>query len=96
MAVIRGGKVIEDAVERHNLKVSLISGGAAGNHTVSGITTLDMLVSVLQLVGAGTDVTDIADLTSEFSISADNTINNAGGTDTTGSKLLVIWEDETP
>ena len=33
------------------------------------------------------------DLTSEFSISAANTITNASGTDTTGSKLEVLWED---
>ena len=33
------------------------------------------------------------DLTSEFSLTADDTINNAAGTATTGMKLLVIYND---
>jgi hypothetical protein len=42
------------------------------------------------LVAAG-----LSDLTSEFSISAANTITNAGGTATTGSTLLVlVWESD--
>jgi len=76
------------------VKATLIAGGAAGNHTVSGISTGDHLVAVLQV-----DATDASetydDLTSEFTISAANTINNTGGTNTTGSGLLVIWEDRT-
>lgn len=41
-------------------------------------------------------ISDNTDITSEFTITADNTINNAGGTDTTGNKLLVFWTDLTP
>lgn len=88
------------------LKFDVIAGGAAGAHTVTGISPGsggdqpsnlgDALIAVLQLVGAGTDVTDIADLTSEFSISADDEIDNAGGTATTGDKLVVVWIDMTP
>lgn len=33
------------------------------------------------------------DLTSEFSISADDTLSNSGGTDTTGMTLIVRWYD---
>ncbi len=37
-----------------------------------------------------------ADLTSEFTITGTNTINNAGGSDTTGAILVVVFEDLTP
>ena len=75
------------------IKGALIAGGAAGNHTVTGIATADALIQVLYFVGAGTDVTDVSDLTSEFTISAANTINNTGGTATTGGKLQVFYQD---
>lgn len=74
-------------------KQAVISGGAAGDHTVTGIATTDTLLSVTYYAGAGTDVTDVADLTSEFSISAADTINNDGGTATTGGKLVVFYLD---
>lgn len=70
-----------------------ISGGAAGDHTVTGITTSDILTHVIYFAGAGSTVTDMIDLTSEFSISAADTINNTGGTATTGGKLLVMYMD---
>ncbi len=72
------------------LKYALIAGGAAGNLTVTGIKTTDSLRLVLYFIGAGTAVTDVSNLTSEFTISATNTINNTGGTASTG-KLLVVW-----
>src|SRR6266550_2539368 len=72
------------------LKFALISGGSAGNLTVAGIKTTDSLRLVLKFTGAGTAVTDLADLTSEFTITATNTINNTGGTASTG-KVLVVW-----
>jgi hypothetical protein len=76
------------------VKATLIAGGAAGDHTVSGISTGDHLVAVLQV--DATDASETyADLTSEFTISAADTINNTGGTDTTGCGLLVVWEDRT-
>lgn len=70
---------------------AVIVGAAAGNLTAPGITTADAIDSVIQYVGAGTAVTDIVDLTAEFTITADDTINNAAGTDTTDSKLVVNW-----
>lgn len=72
------------------VKAALIAGGAAGNHTVTGIATADNLVMVLHNT-AGV----FADLTSEFIISAANTINNAAGTDTSSDQLLVIYQDNT-
>jgi hypothetical protein len=69
-----------------------IAGGAAGNHTVTGIAASDTLLSVV-FVDA-TDVSEaVTDLTSEFAISAADTVNNAAGTDTTGGFLLVTYLD---
>lgn len=62
-----------------------IIGGAAGDHTVTGIKVGDILKVVL-------DLTDGTDLTSEFSITATDTINNGGGTVTTSDLILVIWD----
>lgn len=74
---------------------AVISGGAAGDHTVTGIAVGDVLELVIQFVGGGTDVTDVADLTGEFTIDSADTINNDGGTATSGDKLLVVWRDLT-
>ena len=76
-------------------KHALVAGGAAGNFTVTGIKTGDELNEVIYYVGAGTAVTDISDLTAEFTISAANTINNAAGTNSTGGKLLVRYTKKT-
>ncbi len=72
-------------------KHAVVAGAAAGNFTVNGINTTDSLDSVLYYVGAGTSVTDVQDLTSQFSITAANTINNTGGTASTGGKLVVSY-----
>src|SRR5438046_2754800 len=68
------------------LKRALIAGGAAGNFTVTGIKTTDALSLVLRFIGAGTAITDVSDLTSEFTITTTNTINNTSGTATTSDK----------
>lgn len=60
------------------------SGAAAGDVTVTGIKPDDELVAVINLA-------DAADLTDEFTITADDTINNAGGTSTATDNLLVTW-----
>ncbi len=84
------------------VKTTVIAGGAAGDHTITGIATGDALRAVLQLdftldEGApNTRTWAVADLTSEFSISAADTINNDGGTDTSDSVLVVVYEDLTP
>ena len=82
------GKIVD---LQNALKFDLIGGGAAGNHTVTGIAPADQILSVLHFTAGAA----LADLTSEFSISAADTINNTGGTDTTGDQLLVIWNDAT-
>lgn len=70
---------------------AVVVGAAAGNITVTGLAAGATLTGVIQMIGAGTAVTDVANLTSQFTVTAANTINNTGGTDTTGSKLLVQW-----
>lgn len=82
--------VLVDPAPVHLVKFALIDGGAAGNHTVTGIALGDQLLHVLHNT-AGT----LADLTSEFSISAADTIANAGGTATTSDQLLVVYLDLT-
>jgi len=82
---------LKDIIQQlRGLKMTVIAGGAAGNHTVTGIATEDHLVSVIHLdLGANGET----DLTSEFTISAANTINNTGGTDTSNDTLLVMYFD---
>lgn len=71
------------------LRTAAIAGGGAGAHTVTGIKLGDKLCSVLHF----TPSTSIADLTSEFSITADDTIDNTGGTATTSDFLIVFYWD---
>lgn len=86
------------------LKTAVITGGAAGSLTVTGIAAGDELVSVIRFDVAadtgtsatGNKVQDVGDLTAEFSVSAANTITNAGGTNTSSNKLLVIYRQKRP
>lgn len=73
-------------------KVTLVAGGSAGDHTVTGIATTDTIIWVGHLSTAAAIAT-LADLTGEFTITAADTINNAAGTDTTSDQLMVIWDD---
>jgi hypothetical protein len=70
---------------------ALVAGGAAGDIAVAGIELGDRLDQVICYVYTAGVTTDVLDLTSEFMITADGTINNTGGTVTTGNKLLVNW-----
>jgi hypothetical protein len=82
--------IIQGAIPRDAVRTTVIPGGAVGDHSVGGVKPRDRLVSVLFV--DFTDATGGAtDLTSEFTITADETINNAGGTDTTAGHLIVTW-----
>lgn len=91
-AKIGAGAVTKAKLGTGFIKVALVAGAAAGNVTVTGITTADALVAVLHLPDGGA-IDDMADLTSEFSITAANTINNAGGTSSANGKLLIFYQD---
>lgn len=83
------------------VRTSYAPGGAAGAHTVTGISeNEDRLISVIAITFTLTegapntvDSFQVDDLTDEFTISADDTIDNTGGTDTTGNLLVVVWND---
>lgn len=77
-----------------NIALAFASGGAAGNITVNGIGANDEIISVIAVgltEGTPNTFSGIADLTSEFKISAANQINNTGGTSTAGKLLLVAY-----
>ena len=79
-------------------KMRCVKGGAAGNLTVSTISLGD---SILWITGickysANLLIATCVDFTSEFSVTAANTINNTGGTATTNWILSVGWDDATP
>jgi len=71
------------------VEVKYVAGAAAGNITVTGVATTDVLLTVLKQDGTSGLFTD---LTSEFSVTATNTINNTAGTNTTGHFLLVVYQ----
>jgi hypothetical protein len=99
--------LIDNTVERswmagNYVRIDLIAGGAAGDHTVNGILPPgqppiqgpgDVLVAV-HFHNNATGV--LTDQTGEFTITAPNVINNGGGTDSAAGVLVVVWEDRTP
>jgi len=74
------------------LKFFPVAGGSAGNITVTGIAVDDELLSVLEVDFTTPSITE---LKAEFSVTAANTINNTGGTDTSGNFLVVVYHDKT-
>lgn len=71
-----------------------VVGGSAGDLTLTGITTDDKLVKVYAVTyDTDGDAAAVADRTDEFSITADNTINNTGGTSTADAMVFVTWVD---
>ena len=87
-----------DTVTGYVVKFSKINGGAAGNHTLTGVAVGDALAGVIYL--KDNSPLAVSDLGSEFSgtgkgILATNVISNSGGTNTTGGFLLISWVDKT-
>lgn len=80
-------------------RLSMILGGAAGNHTLTGAATNDWILQVwhLPILNEAAPPTYSApvDLSAEFNRrpTAANTINNTGGTNTTGGILFIFWKD---
>lgn len=102
-AIAEGDRVQSDSTGRAikaaatGVKSAVIAGGSAGDLTVTGITTNDRLVGVIRLNRDSTAANvNIDALTTEFTITATNTINNVGGTATTGDSLLVLYESIAP
>lgn len=85
------GKLVVYRSGNANIKTFVVAGAAAGNVTVTGIATTDVLKSVIRLDRDATAANvNLSDLTSEFAICAADTIGNAAGTNTTGDALLVV------
>ena len=77
-----------------NQFVTPVVGGTAGDLTLTGITTDDKLVKVYAVTyDTDGDAAAVADRTSEFSITAADTINNTGGTSTADAMVFVTWVD---
>lgn len=75
------------------IRLAAVKGGAAGDLTVTGIKSIDNLISVQSITwDTDADPASVSDVTSEFSITADDTINNAGGTTTADKLVLVLYE----
>lgn len=82
-------KGVSETLIRPPLRMKFCTGAAAGAVAVTGIKKRDILQSVV--VFTGSTNTGDSDLTSEFSITADGTIDNTGGTSSAGKLLLVVW-----
>lgn len=66
------------------------AGAAAGNQVVTGVVKArDTLVQVTHVVLSGVLLKSFNDYTNEYTISADNQINNTGGTSSAGGILFV-------
>lgn len=75
-------------IPRDGVRIVQVAGAAAGAVTVTGIGARDKLLQVNSVVIATGISTD---LTSEFTITGADTINNNGGTDTSGgTKYLQV------
>ncbi len=72
------------------LTIGLVAGGVAGAHTLTGIALGDRIVFVGHFSTLAAIAT-LADLTSEFTVSAADTIDNTGGTDTSSDQLMVHY-----
>jgi hypothetical protein len=77
--------------------VGIAKGGSAGSHSLSApvtIATDDLILSVQYAIfGTNGAISTINDLTSEFSCETAGSINNTGGTATTGALLIAMFAD---
>jgi len=93
-STIAPGTLLKRTNAQPGLNVATVSGadasGSAQTITVTGIEADDHLRSVLRAVGGGTDVTDIEDVTNEFSVTADEEITQ-GSTNYSSDTLIVLW-----
>jgi len=70
---------------------AIIPGAAAGAHTLAGPINLDD--DLLSVAHVSADLVTLVDLTSEFTITAANVIDNTAGTTSAGNFLLVVWAE---
>jgi len=68
-----------------DLTSAVSAGAVAGDLTVTGIKFGDILRLVQDLTTGG-------NLADEFTVTADDTINNTGGTSTNGHAVIIVWQ----
>lgn len=73
-------------MDAQDIKTRTVAGAVAGNLTVTGIKKGDRIIAVQPVNVAG------ANIGSEFTATADDTINNTGGTSSATQVVLVIWQ----
>jgi hypothetical protein len=79
------------AVQSGSFKVVLASGtDTATNVTVSGMTTSDVLVSVLSFTTA-TAIASVADRTSEYVVGTGHLVKASGTSETSNQLLIMYW-----
>lgn len=82
------------------VRQTILPGAAAGNYALAGVRKDDRLLTVtlvkltLTEGAPNTLAWTTADLSGEFTITANNTIANAGGTSGVGGFLVVQWYDQ--
>lgn len=77
------------------IKTRCIAGGAAGNLSCPGVSVGDQLLGIVgfKLTEGTPNTMTPGGFLSEFTITAADTINNTGGTNTTGYVLFVTFND---
>ena len=97
VAVGAAGKAVQyNSVSDAAIHAAVVAGAAVGDLAVADILTTDELIAVVQYdITGAKGVADVASLASEFTITEDGKINNAGGTSTATDKLLVAWARRT-
>jgi hypothetical protein len=83
------------AVECRISHMTVIAGGAAGNHTVAGISVGDPIIGAVYISKAAGNLTGVVDLKAEFTVLANDVIENAGHTATSDGYIIFTWEDRT-
>jgi len=82
-----------DALEIYDSKLTVIAGGPAGNHTLTGVVVGDELSGVIYVAKGAENLTAVA--TEPFTILDTDVIENSAHTNTTGGYLIVGWIDKT-
>jgi len=87
-------EVMQETGINPRMRTFVAAGAAAGDVTITGIALGDKLISVLAHQVSGADGIDsVADLTSEFTITAADTINNGSATSSANGFLVVLYYD---
>lgn len=95
--VVLSQVLIGDDIETDTVTPATVclAGGAAGALVATGILATSQLVSVWAATNIASDAGPpiLEDLTDEFTVTDDDEIDNTGGTNTTGTVVIVSWVD---